>query len=66
MLIIMGAYMYYLKHEHECFIRYKLTRGAAGVPLHDATCCMRLTFWRMKTTASAIISVYQLQTKFKM
>ena len=27
---------------------------------HDATCCMQLSFWRMKTTASAIISVCQL------
>ena len=34
--------------------------------LHDATCCMRLSFWRTKTTAGAIISVYQLQAKFKM
>ena len=27
-LIFLGYLMYYLKHEHECFIRYK-TRGAA-------------------------------------
>ena len=26
--------------------------------LHDATCRMRLSFWRMKTTAEAIISAY--------
>lgn len=33
--------------------------------LHDATCRMVLSFWRMKTTASAIISLHQLQAKFK-
>ena len=27
-ILIIIIYMYYLKHEHECFIRYK-TRGAA-------------------------------------
>ena len=25
---VLWSFMYYLKHEHECFIRYK-TRGAA-------------------------------------
>ena len=27
-VLMLANYMYYLKHEHECFIRYK-TRGAA-------------------------------------
>lgn len=34
--------------------------------LHDATCPMRLQSWRMKTTAHAIISVYQLHANLKM
>ena len=33
--------------------------------LHDATSRMRLSFWRMKTTADATISVDQLTAKFK-
>ena len=36
-------FMYYLKHEHECFIRYK-TRGAASVLYLISTNCESRVF----------------------
>ena len=47
-------------YNYNC-IHFEIPKASS----HDATCCMRLSFWRMTTTASAIISVYQLQTKYK-
>ena len=46
--------------------RYGYQKEHLQAHLHDATSRMWLSFWRMKTTADAIISVDQLTAKFKM
>ena len=38
----------------------QLRKNALKARSHDGACLMRLSFWRMKTTANASISVDQL------
>ena len=38
-----------------------INTGCLKAVLHDTTCRMRLSFWRMKTTANATIPVHGVQ-----